>query len=96
MSSSVNAAPLFDKSRTVHGILSPPYSISADLITRKRGCARVPTIEAIPNEMQSSKGRSFSFGVLDQLLDPIRLSYHPRSTLIIPDVTDKLAQVCVG
>jgi hypothetical protein len=95
-SSSTNAAPLIDILRTLHGILSPPCSISADFAIRKRGWPRVPTIAVAPNGIQNSKGRSFSSCVLDQLFDAIRLSYHPRSTFIIPDVTDKLAQVRIG
>src|SRR3954452_10942290 len=39
-----SAAPVADRSRTVHGYLSPPYSILAAFITRTRGAIRVSTI----------------------------------------------------
>jgi hypothetical protein len=95
-SSSINAAPLFDMLRTLHGILSPPFSISADFAIRKRGCDRVPTIVTAPSGTQNSKGGSFSFRVLDKLFDAICLRQHTRPAFIILDVTDKVAHVEIG
>src|SRR5215475_2342905 len=56
------AAPVEERSRIVHGYLSPPYSATARLSTRKRGAIRVSTMEKrAPPHSQNDPGVASSF-----------------------------------
>jgi hypothetical protein len=52
-----NAAPVIDRSRMVHVVLLPPYSILAAFLTRYRGATRVSTIAIVPKTGNASTHR---------------------------------------